>query len=110
MSWIICHGSRLLIVMFPHIRILLVKRNEDYIVFYSYEGSNSFKFNRQMSQYLTLDLILEGNADDELNTSFIHINKCALQINKNMYFNRSLNAVDLKFVVINDNNSYITLE
>ena len=87
-----------------------VERNEDYIVFYSYEGSNSFKFNRQMSQYLTLDLILEGNADDELNTSFIHINKCALQINKNMYFNRSLNAVDLKFVVINDNNSYITLE
>lgn len=87
-----------------------VERNEDYIVFYSYEGSNSFKFNRQMSQYLTLDLILEGNADDELNTSFIHINKCALQINKNMYFNRSLNAVDLKFIVINDNNSYITLE
>ena len=33
-----------------------------------------------------------------------------IMINKNMYFNRSLNAVDLKFVVIDDNESYITLE
>ena len=87
-----------------------VEKNEDYIVFYSYEGAKSFKFNRETSQYLTLDLILEGNANDEFNTSVVHINKCALQVNKNMYFNRSLNAVDLKFIVINDNESYITLE
>lgn len=87
-----------------------VKRNEDYLVFFTYLGEKSFKINRSESLYLTLDLILEGNADDEINTSFIHINKCALKVNKNMYFNRSLNAVDLKFVVIDDNESYITLE
>ena len=87
-----------------------VKRNEDYLVFFTYVGEKSFKINRSESLYLTLDLILEGNADDEINTSFIHINKCALKVNKNMYFNRSLNAVDLKFVVIDDNESYITLE
>ena len=87
-----------------------VKRNEDYLVFFTYTGEKSFKINRSESLYLTLDLILEGNADDEINTSFIHINKCALKVNKNMYFNRSLNAVDLKFVVIDDNESYITLE
>ena len=87
-----------------------VKRNEDYLVFFTYIGEKSFKINRSESLYLTLDLILEGNADDEINTSFIHINKCALKVNKNMYFNRSLNAVDLKFVVIDDNESYITLE
>ena len=87
-----------------------VKRNEDYLVFFTYTGEKSFKINRSKSLYLTLDLILEGNADDEINTSFIHINKCALKVNKNMYFNRSLNAVDLKFVVIDDNESYITLE
>ena len=87
-----------------------VKRNEDYLVFFTYEGEKSFKINRSESLYLTLDLILEGNADDEINTSFIHINKCALKVNKNMYFNRSLNAVDLKFIVIDDNESYITLE
>lgn len=87
-----------------------VKRNEDYLVFFTYLGEKSFKINRSESLYLTLDLILEGNADDEINTSFIHINKCALKVNKNMYFNRSLNAVDLKFIVIDDNESYITLE
>ena len=87
-----------------------VQRNEDYLVFFTYIGEKSFKINRSESLYLTLDLILEGNADDEINTSFIHINKCALKVNKNMYFNRSLNAVDLKFVVIDDNESYITLE
>ena len=87
-----------------------VNRNEDYLVFFTYVGEKSFKINRSESLYLTLDLILEGNADDEINTSFIHINKCALKVNKNMYFNRSLNAVDLKFVVIDDNESYITLE
>ena len=87
-----------------------VQRNEDYLVFFTYVGEKSFKINRSESLYLTLDLILEGNADDEINTSFIHINKCALKVNKNMYFNRSLNAVDLKFVVIDDNGSYITLE
>ena len=87
-----------------------VNRNEDYLVFFTYAGEKSFKINRSESLYLTLDLILEGNADDEVNTSFIHINKCALKVNKNMYFNRSLNAVDLKFVVIDDNESYITLE
>ena len=87
-----------------------VKRNEDYLVFFTYEGEKSFKINRSESLYLTLDLFLEGSADDEINTSFIHINKCALTVNKNMYFNRSLNAVDLKFVVTDDNESYITLE
>ena len=87
-----------------------VNRNEDYLVFFTYAGEKSFKINRSESLYLTLDLILEGNADDEINTSFIHINKCALKVNKNMYFNRSLNAIDLKFIVIDDNESYITLE
>ena len=87
-----------------------VQRNADYLVFFTYVGEKSFKINRSESLYLTLDLILEGNADDEINTSFIHINKCALKVNKNMYFNRSLNAVDLKFIVIDDNESYITLE
>ena len=87
-----------------------VKRNEDYLVFFTYVGEKSFKINRSESLYLTLDLILEGNADDEINTSFIHVNKCVLKVNKNMYFNRSLNAIDLKFIVIDDNESYITLE
>lgn len=86
-----------------------VERNEDYLIFYSYEGEKSYKLSRNQSQYLSLDLILEGNVDDDLHTSFVHIDKCALQINKNMSFNRTLNAVDLKFIVIDEDN-YITLE
>ena len=87
-----------------------VLKNEDYLVFYGFQGSNSFNFNRKQDQYLTLDLIIEGNVDDTPNYSFIHINKCSLQINKNMYFNRSINAVDLKFIVVDDGKSYITLK
>ena len=87
-----------------------VERNEDYLVFYSYEGEKSYSLKNEQSQYLALDLILEGNSDDELQTSYIHVEKCALQINKNMSFNRTLNAVDLKFIVVSDENNYITLE
>lgn len=80
------------------------------IVFYSTEGKVGYNINKMENLYLTLDLMLTGNADDELNASYIHINKCALSINKDMYFNNNLNAVDLKFKVIDDGESYITLE
>lgn len=89
---------------------LTVKKNEDYVVCFSYEGSKSFCFNKNNNAYFTLDFILTGNEDDETSNAYIHINKCALSINKNMYFNRALNTVDLTFKVINDNLSYITLE
>lgn len=95
---------------------------------YSYISSNAFKFRREEdtenskeNRYFILDLILEGNTEeneeDSPINSFIHIGKCAIRVNKNMYFNRTLNAVDLKFIVVddnmdkdNDNESYIILE
>lgn len=87
-----------------------VKNNEDYLVFFSYEGTKSYNLDKQDNLYLTLDLILDGNSNDDLNTSFIHIDQCSLKINKNLYFNKTLNAVDLKFVVIDNKENYITLE
>ena len=89
-----------------------LNEEEDVLVFYSYLSTTGvgFKLNQESSQYLTLDLILEGNVDDEPRKSYIHINKCSLHTDKNMYFNRTLNAVDLKFTVIDDGKSYITLE
>lgn len=87
-----------------------VARSDDYLVFYSYEGEVSYKLNRGQSLYLTLDLILTGNEDDKLNTSCIHIDKCVLSVDKNMSFNKTLNTVDLKFTVIDNNESYITLK
>ena len=87
-----------------------VKNNTDYLVFFSYQGAQSYNLNKTENLYLTLDLILEGNADDSLNTSYMHIDKCALRINKNLYFNKTLNSIDLKFIVIDNGQNYITLE
>lgn len=85
---------------------------EDVLVFYTYKQLDGVGFNLEQNiyQYLTLDFILEGNVDDESRNSYIHINKCSLRVDKNMYFNRTLNAVDLKFTIINDGESYMTLE
>jgi hypothetical protein len=97
---------------------------EEIIIFYCYE-KDCFKFKREdkndENRYFILDLILEGNTEeyeeDTPTNSFIHIGKCAVRVNKNMYFNRTLNAVDLKFIVVDnvidndrDNESYIILE
>ena len=40
----------------------------------------------------------------------IHIEKSALRIDKNMYFNQRSNTVDLIFTVIDTEANYITLE
>ena len=61
-----------------------VAKNEDYLVFFSYLGEQGFKLSKKDNLYLTLDLIIEGNSDDELNTSYVHINKCFVKIDKNM--------------------------
>ena len=84
--------------------------NGNCLVFYSSTGSVGYSINKNENIYLTLDLIITGNADDELNASYIHINKCSLSVDKNMYFNNLINAIDLKFKVIDDGESYITLE
>ena len=80
------------------------------LIFYSSKGNIGYNINKTENIYLTLDFIITGNADDELNASFVHVNKCALSVDKSMRFNNSLNAVDLKFKVIDDGESYITLE
>lgn len=90
-----------------------IPNNEEILVFYSYIGDQSYKLEKDIDniQYFTLDFIIDGNVDDITAPSFIHIDKSSLVVDKNMYFNRTLNAVDLKFIVINDNesNNYITL-
>jgi hypothetical protein len=84
--------------------------NDNCLVVYSTLGEIGYNINKTENLYLTLDLIITGNEDDELNASYIHVNKCSLSVDKNMYFNNSTNAVDLKFKVIDDDKSYITLK
>ena len=90
--------------------VLPVKLNENYLVCFDYEGDLSFSLHKNNNAYFTLDLIVTGNTDDITSKAYIHINKCALSINKNMYFGSEINTVDLKFQVIDDQLSYITLE
>ena len=84
--------------------------NNNCLVVYSTLGEVGYNINKTENLYLTLDFIITGNEDDELNASYIHINKCSLSVDKNIYFNNSINAIDLKFKVINDGKSYITLK
>lgn len=83
--------------------------NDDILIFFSYEGESGYCLNNEISPYLSLDLILEGNQDDEFLTSYIHIEKCVLRINKNMRFNHSINSIDLIFNVVDEKDNYITL-
>ena len=60
--------------------------------------------------YFTLDLLVTGNKEDNTSNMNIHIEKCALKIDKNMYFNQHSNAVDLIFTVLDTGKNYIALE
>lgn len=85
--------------------------DKNYLVFYSYPDTVK-GLGRDNNLYLTLDLIMEGNADDEPTKTTMHIEKCVLSVDKNMYFNNRIMATDLHFTVINDeeDNVYIGLE
>lgn len=86
--------------------------NSAYMVVYSYYGQHVLSLSGGENFYVTLDLELIGNIDDETNHMFIHLDKCGLKADKNLYFNSSVNQVDLTFKVINDGttDNYIVLK
>ena len=88
--------------------ITVEKPNSNYIVFYSFVGSDGYNLNRVNNLYLTLDLEITNNEDNETTTTWLHLDKCALKVDKNLMFNNSMNTIDLSFKVIKTNNDYIT--
>ena len=58
----------------------------------------------------TLDLICEGNTDEETAPTYIHIQKAGLRADKSLYFSKTINAVDLTFNVIETEDDYIVLD
>lgn len=86
------------------------KENSSYTIFYNFEGSKSYSFDSNNNLYLTLDLELLGNKDDETQTSWIHIEKCCLVPSRSLYFSRNLNTTNLIFKVIENDFNYIVLE
>ena len=93
------------------------KSEQPYLVCYQYESTTSFSLDQNNNHYYTIDLLLTSNQkefgekDNTINST-IHLEKCALEINSDMSFAQNSNAVDLKFIVLDDNNleNYITLE
>ena len=97
------------------------KNEQPYLVCYQYESTTSFSLDQNNNHYYTIDLLLtsnqkefnkkEFNKNDNTINSTIHLEKCALEINSDMSFAQNSNAVDLKFIVLDNNlENYITLE
>ena len=97
------------------------KSEQPYLVCYQYDSTTSFSLDQNNNHYYTIDLLLtsnqkefnkkEFNENDNTINSTIHLEKCALEINSDMSFAQNSNAVDLKFIVLdNDLENYITLE
>ena len=95
---------------------LVDKSEQPYLVCYQYESTTSFSLDQNNNHYYTIDLLLTSNQkefgeNDNTINSTIHLEKCALEINSDMSFAQNSNAVDLKFIVLDDNlENYITLE
>lgn len=90
--------------------IIVSEPNKDYLVCYQYEANKGYSLDKPENIYFTLDLLVTGNKEDNTSDMNIHIEKCALKIDKNMYFNQRSNAVDLIFTVLDTGENYITLE
>lgn len=88
------------------------KANSNYLIVYSYEKECAYDLNNLNNIYLTLDLEIEGNTDDSFSKMWIHLDKCGLRVDKNMYFSQNSNAADLIFDIINDatTENYITVK
>lgn len=83
---------------------------QDYLICYQYESDNSYALEQPDNHYFTLDLLVQGNKEDNTSTMNVHIEKCGLRVDKTMYFNQQSNAVDLIFTVIDTGEDYITLQ
>ena len=90
--------------------IVVSEPNKDYLICYQYEALKGYSLDKPENMYFTLDLLVTGNKEDNTSNMNIHIEKCALKIDKNMYFNQHSNAVDLIFTVLDTGENYIALE
>ena len=96
--------------VFEDNKIQVSKSNSNYLVFYTENASEGYYLNRLNNITLSIDLEVIGNKDDTTENFWIHLEKCSLSINKNLYFNNDINAIDLKFKKLKSDNDYITLK
>lgn len=89
---------------------IILTPDKSYLIVYQTLGSDSLGLSIPNNAYFTLDLICEGNTDEITAPTYVHIHKAGLRSEKSLYFNRTLNAVDLTFNVIATKNDYIVLD
>lgn len=94
---------------YNEIELTVLKPESSYLICYYRVGEKSYWLNKPNNLYVTLDMEVEGNQDDETTTMWIHVEKCGFRVNKNMYFNNSSNTIDLIFSVIKTDKDFITL-
>jgi hypothetical protein len=82
----------------------------NFLVFYSYMATKGYSLSRDNNTYVVLDLEISGNTSDEPNDYFIHLERCSLRVDKNLYFRNGINTVDLDFTIIPSENDYITIK
>jgi hypothetical protein len=93
-----------------NLRVPLDTTDESVLVFYSYDGEMGYSLNRSTNTYVALDLIIEGNENDIPQTYYIHLHKCSLTMDKNMYFKNGINTINLMFKIIPCKEDYITIK
>lgn len=86
------------------------KPDSNYLLVFLSDAEKGYYLSRQQNITLTLDLEVIGNEDDTTNHFWLHFEKCSLGINKNLYFNGSVNSIDLRLQILKSDNDYITIK
>lgn len=86
------------------------KPDSNYLLVFLSDAEKGYYLSRQQNITLALDLEVIGNEDDTTNHFWLHFDKCSLGINKNLYFNGSVNSIDLRLQILKSDNDYITIK
>lgn len=94
-----------------------IKSGNNYKVFYSYDSSFGVSLDKSLSStYVSLDLISEGNINDNTSSFCVHIAKASISAAKGISLrSNGLNTIDLNCTVIkpnedDENKNFITFK
>lgn len=77
--------------------------NACYNIVYEVITDSIYSLDKRNNIYVSLDISTVSNENDNTSRTWLHIDKALVKVNKTLYFNNNANAVDLTFLVINDN-------
>lgn len=86
-----------------------VTPNGTFLVIYQTLKNKVLTLDTPQNRYFSLDFICEGNTDEITSSTYIHVEKVGIKVDRDLYFNANLNAVDITFNVISTAENYIIL-